>query len=58
MDEDYTIFAMTEKTYVYIGINSKNEFYYNFDVTNEYKYAGNCLKSILAKVLFEENPWQ
>ncbi|MFD0992008.1 hypothetical protein [Tenacibaculum geojense] len=57
IDGDFTFFAITEKTYVHIGINSKNEYYYCFDITNEYKYAGNCLKTILAKTLFDEKPW-
>ena len=57
IDGDFVFFAMTENTYIHIGLNSKNEYYYRFDITNEYKYAGNCLKTILVKTLFDEKLW-
>jgi len=54
---EYTMLAITENTYVNLLINTKNEFYYLFDVTGEFKYAGNNLRSILAKLLFSQAPW-
>ncbi len=56
-DKDYVKFGMTENTYVSLLINSKNEFHYSFDITEEYRYAGDCLKYVLVKLLFAQDPW-